>query len=114
MGQAYEQKGMYADAADNYPTPDLEAGPKLEYQRSARKMFEEKGIRGFWTNEFHKKLERNLATPCWETLIYAHLKDKEKTLQHLEYGFEHHCDGLQFLKVEPVYDFLRQEPRYKV
>jgi adenylate cyclase len=113
MGQAYEQKGMYAEAVDNYLSPKSEPGPKLEFQRLARKAFAEKGMRGYWMNEFHKKIEGNLATPCWETLIYAHLKDKDKTLQHLEDGFEHHCDGLQFLKVEPVYDFLRQEPRYK-
>jgi TolB-like protein len=112
MGQAYEQKGMYADAVDNYLAPESGPGPKLEYQRLARKAFDEKGIRGYWMSEFHKKFEGNLASPCWETLIYAHLEDKEKTLRHLEDGFEHHCDGLQFLKVEPIYDFIRQEPRY--
>jgi hypothetical protein len=57
MGQAYEQKGMYADAVDNYLAPESEPGPKLEYQRLARKAFEEKGMRGYWMSEFHKKFE---------------------------------------------------------
>jgi hypothetical protein len=53
-------------------------------------------MRGCWMSEFHKKFEGNLASPCGETLIYAHLKNKDKTLQHLEDGFEHHRHGLQF------------------
>jgi len=42
----------------------------------------------------------------------THLGNKEKTLDLLEWGYQHHCDGLQFLKAEPIYDNLRGEPRY--
>jgi hypothetical protein len=43
----------------------------------------------------------------------AHLGDKARTLDLLESGVQSHCDGLQFLRVEPIYDIVRDDPRYE-
>jgi hypothetical protein len=34
-------------------------------------------------------------------------------LQWLDWGFQHHCDGLQFLKAEPIYENLQDDPKFK-
>jgi hypothetical protein len=34
-------------------------------------------------------------------------------MQMLEQSFDHHCDGLQFLKTNPVFDPLQADPRYR-
>jgi hypothetical protein len=78
-----------------------------------RKSFEDGGLRGFWEHDLKKREGKGLLGPCWETFPRAHLGDKERTLQLLSYGFEHHCDGLQFLATEPIYDKFRQDARFQ-
>ena len=56
--------------------------------------------KGDWRQELNRKGDNKPLSTCWKTLIYAHLGEKEKTPELLNYGFQHHCDGLQFLNVE--------------
>jgi hypothetical protein len=46
-------------------------------------------------------------------MYYAHTGENDKALEQLELAYKQHCTGLQFLKVEPVYDELRDAVRYK-
>jgi len=45
--------------------------------------------------------------------IYMHLGDKDRTLEYLNRGLQQHCGGLHVLKVDPWYDGLRDDPRFK-
>jgi hypothetical protein len=79
---------------------------------TARKnAFQHEGLRGYW--KLLLKQTQDTHQPCSQTITSAHLGDKDRALRALEIGFEHHCDGLQFLSVEPVFDGLRSEPRYQ-
>jgi len=42
-----------------------------------------------------------------------HLGDKDRTLEYLNRGLQQHCGGLHVLKVDPWYDGLRDDPRFK-
>ena len=44
---------------------------------------------------------------------YARLNDKEKALQWLEKSYESRTRDLIFLNVEPRYDSLRSDPRFR-
>jgi serine/threonine-protein kinase len=44
--------------------------------------------------------------------VYAGLGDKEETLAWLEEGYKERSFQMQFLKVEPRWDFLRDDPRF--
>ena len=46
-------------------------------------------------------------------LGYARLGEKEKALHWLEKAFESHTRDLIYLKVEPSYDSLREDPRFE-
>jgi tetratricopeptide (TPR) repeat protein len=46
-------------------------------------------------------------------LIYAGLGEKEETLAWLEEGFKERAFQMQFLKVEPGFDPIRNDPRFK-
>ena len=67
---------------------------------------------GYW------RLEQNTVRPkkfngvCWEMLCSRHYPDKEQTLQLLKLGFQQHCDGLQFLKVDPIYRDFQGDPKF--
>ncbi len=41
------------------------------------------------------------------------LDDKERTLDMLEKGWEHKDNFMTHIKVEPLFDNLRSEPRFK-
>ena len=45
--------------------------------------------------------------------LYAHLGEKKLALEYLQRAFQHPCNGLQFLNVDPIYDGLRQDPAFK-
>src|SRR3954471_5709922 len=45
--------------------------------------------------------------------VYAVRGDKEKALEWLQVAFDHHDTGMLALLVDPLYDTLREDPRYK-
>jgi TolB-like protein/DNA-binding winged helix-turn-helix (wHTH) protein/Flp pilus assembly protein TadD len=115
LGQSYEQKGLHKEATEAYMTSGtFGGGATKEWMDSERKAFEQGGIAGYWGLQFHDKHYADRpGDNCWRSLTYAHMGDKQQTLKWLDFSFEHHCDGLQFLRAEPIYDMLREDPRYR-
>ncbi len=46
-------------------------------------------------------------------LVYLGLKDYKRTIEHLAHAFDEHIGFLAFLRVEPMFDVLRDDPRFK-
>jgi tetratricopeptide (TPR) repeat protein len=111
LGEINESLGKEAEAGAAY-VKEFGGAPNEELLLR-RKSFEEGGLRGFWEHDLKKREGKGLLGPCWETFPRAHLGDKERTLQLLSYGFEHRCDGIQFLATEPIYDKFRQDARFQ-
>jgi hypothetical protein len=44
---------------------------------------------------------------------YGGVQDKEQMLANLEAGYQEHASFLTTIKVEPIYDFLRNDPRFQ-
>jgi DNA-binding SARP family transcriptional activator len=44
--------------------------------------------------------------------VYARLEDKDETLRWLDSMLAERAPGLQAIEVDPIYDFLRSDPRY--
>ena len=111
LGQCYEKQGLEKEAVAAYLSPPP-AGDAKPNQIEAWRSRLQQSLRGYWQQQLDKELGKKREPACWQTHISAHLGDKERTLQLLEWGYQHHCDGLQFLKVEPIYDNLRGDTRY--
>jgi hypothetical protein len=78
-----------------------------------RTAYQKHGLRGYWGESLQwRKSEKKPLDPLLEAMIYSHMGEKDKALDLLNLGYEQHADGLQFLKVEPVYDTLRNDPRF--
>jgi len=45
--------------------------------------------------------------------VYAVRGDKDKAMEWLQVAFDHHDTGMLALLVDPLYDTLREDPRYK-
>jgi len=111
LGRSYQQKGMNDRAAAAY----LHAppGPESPWLVGAKRAYEKGGLRGFWLYQRERTEEGKPLDACWDMSFMAHLGDKARTLDLLESGVQSHCDGLQFLRVEPIYDIVRDDPRYE-
>ena len=111
LGQSYEQKGMNEQALEAYLKSDAGFGP--EWLAAARSAFKKDGMEGFWRHKLETSNDNYPIALCIQPLLYAHTGDKERTLSLLHSNYQRHCDGLQFLKVEPAYDGIRNDPRFK-
>ena len=107
MGHIYEQKKMQAESFAYYLKSNSVSPAEVAALHAA---FAKDGLRGFWQREL-KISERKPDWPCWKGIFYAHTGDQEQAMQALVQSFDHHCDGLQFLKTNPVFDPLREDPR---
>jgi TolB-like protein/DNA-binding winged helix-turn-helix (wHTH) protein len=109
MGHIYEQKDMPQQAFEAYLKSNTATPSEVAELRAA---FEKDGLHGFWMRQFWASKSKP-DWPCWKPMFYGHLGDKEHAIDLLEQSFQHHCDGLQFLKTNPVFDNLHDDPRYK-
>jgi len=104
LGQCYERQRKEQEALAAYLGPPPANGKAPAVPAS---------LRDFWQQKFDQQGDGKSEPGCLQIQTSTHLGNKEKTLDLLEWGYQHHCDGLQFLKVEPIYDNLRGDPRYR-
>ena len=115
LGEAYIQKSMYKEAigefekalvispGDTFTLGDLgyayaTAGGKAEAQRVLDKL---------------DTLSRQKFVPPWsQAIIFSGLGEKDKFFEWMEKSFEGRDTRLLFIKVDPIYDPLRSDPRF--
>ena len=111
LGQCYERKGMPDKAIAAYLKAFSHLPREVALRRAA---YQEHGLPGYWQEDkqFRQRSHRE-DDPVLEAMYCAHMGEKDKALEQLKLAYQQHSDGLQFLKVEPVYDGLRDDPRFK-
>lgn len=115
LGRAYEQKGMYEEAVvecqkawqlDNTPRTLSFLGyanARLGKRAAAQKILDElKGVS-----------KRKYVSPYWIAVVYTGLDDKDEAMEWLEKLYGERSGFLIFLKVEPIFDPLRSDPRFE-
>ena len=116
VSSAYIGKGMYAEAiAINEKA--LQTDPTSQfalhsvgyaYAKSGRRHEAKEVIKRF------KEIAKSQYTVSyWIATIYAALDDKDKAFAELENSFAEHDFYLHRLKVDPFWDPLRQDPRFR-
>jgi TolB-like protein/DNA-binding winged helix-turn-helix (wHTH) protein/Tfp pilus assembly protein PilF len=111
LAQCYERKRMPDEAITAY-LKALDHSPEEVARRRAA--YEKHGLPGYWQAgmDFRKRSNQE-NDPVLEAMYYAHIGQNDRALERLELGFQQRCDGLQFIKVEPVFESLRNDPRFK-
>jgi TolB-like protein/DNA-binding winged helix-turn-helix (wHTH) protein/tetratricopeptide (TPR) repeat protein len=112
-GASYERKGMDEQASAAYLKSKALEGLKPEELAAFQTAYKMSGIRGYWRHELEVTKGHKPVDTCWMASIYGHMGEKERTLETLNRGFQHHCRDLQVLNVDPIYDSLRQDPRFQ-
>lgn len=113
----YRIRGQYADAIDALEKfHSAEVENKVRDNRDfvgeriagLRRGLVTNGQQGYWAAE--TKMEQYDA--CLGAYAYAQLGEKEKAFELLEAAFRSRSSGLVWLKVEPLFDPLRDDPRF--
>ena len=111
---AYEQKGDYDQAVEAYLKQSaLEGDPKTI--AALRKAYTVSGWKGFWRKRLDLTKERakqKYVRPHLFAAIYVRLGDKDQALAYLEKAAEERESLISKLKVHPLWDSLRSDPRF--
>lgn len=115
LGAVYLETGAddeavaeYLNAMSHWPRSDKTI-PAL------RQAFNEAGITGFWRKWLEhcgEDLKPDLITPYHVAGAYARIGEKELAFKWLEKAFEERIGFIIYLKVEPMFDNLRTDPRF--
>jgi len=117
MSMAYQGKGMYAEAVEEF----LEHGRIVGFLNpketlGLREAFQTSGWQGYLRQRLVVANEKPKGTPTISPVlragIYAQLGDKDSAFEWLEKGIEDHDPAMSTLKIEPAYDNLRADPRF--
>ena len=115
IGRAYTQKRMYAEAiselqkARALSVGNTEALSFLGFAYAAAGR-REAALRTL--RELDEQAQRGYVPPYHLAIVHAGLGDKNQAFVWLERAFEKHAVDLFTLKVEPMFDSLRADPRF--
>lgn len=110
---AYDQRGMYAESLQ-----DMARRPRVdswfwgnlayEYGRTGRQADAQHAL-----EELQKLDRRQRVDPLAMAIAYIGMNNKDRALACLGKAYEQHSIALTALKVDPIYDPLRSDPRFQ-
>ncbi|MCA1816102.1 MAG: tetratricopeptide repeat protein, partial [Acidobacteria bacterium] len=121
FGTAYEDQGKYEEATGEYRKAALLFGepPDIVEKRAASAVtaYRTGGARAYWQSELEWSRKEAQAhgsepTPAFLAGAYSQLGDKDRAFAELEKAYQRRSRFLIFLKVEPLLDPLRSDPRF--
>ncbi len=79
---------------------------------------------GFEEGGYHLAMQRTaemmitnrdtIYVPSWQiSTLYCRAEMKEEALEWLEKAYEEHDSNMPYISVDPLFDFLREEPRFQ-
>ena len=112
LGLAYEAKGMHREAIEV-----LERGMKLTssappFAALLAHVHAGAGDRGEAQRLVEEFRKRGDITPILMALLYMDVGDRDRAFEWFGRGVEEHSMFIDELKVEPMYDGLRPDPRF--
>ena len=115
LGQAYRQKGMYEEAIAEFQKEVVSRGDPVDtavlghaYAVAGNRAEAEKILK-----ELTDLSKDRYVSPYFIALIYVGLNDKDEAFDRLEKAFAERSAGMVFLKVEPMFDPIRSDPRFQ-
>jgi serine/threonine protein kinase/TolB-like protein/Flp pilus assembly protein TadD len=126
LGLAYVQKGMFNEAIAELralikapasgPVPDQVVANETEASASlgfaygmAGKRAEAEAI----LNQLQALSQRRYVSGIYFAVVCAGLKDNDRAIQYLNKAFESRHPGLVLIRIEPMFDVLRNDDRFK-
>jgi hypothetical protein len=64
-------------------------------------------------NKLESFSQRRYVTPLYFAIVYAGLKDNDHAIEYLNKAYEARHPGLVLIRIEPMFDALRSDERFK-
>ncbi len=115
LGNAYLQKKMYREAIETFQKGMTEAQRHPQLVSSLGRAFALSGERDKAQKtlaELREMSKQKYISPYLFAVVYDGLGDKEQTFAWLEKAYQDRSFWLIWLKVEPRFDSLRDDPRF--
>lgn len=112
LAAAYERKQMYPEAFDEMLRALTLIGIPPKTRSEYKEAFDSQGWEGYLRRVVSKIEGQGANMPALLASNYAKLGDKEKTFYWLDRAFDTRDVAILQFKVDPAYDFLRDDPRY--
>jgi eukaryotic-like serine/threonine-protein kinase len=121
LGDAYLLRGRYEEGMGEFRKSGILFGfpPDNVEKHIATSLaaYKSGGERGYWQSELEwakkeAQVKGNEPPPNYLAIIYTELGEKDRAFAELEKAYQKHSRELIYLKVEPVFDPLRSDPRF--
>jgi len=115
LRMAYEQRGLYDKAFEEALKIAVTRGMRPEVISTFKEAYAASGWTGYWRKHremMGKAAGTKPASSYFIAGIYARLGDHDEALRWLQNAYDQHSDSLTMLKVDPVFDGLRSDPRF--
>jgi TolB-like protein/DNA-binding winged helix-turn-helix (wHTH) protein len=116
LAQVYEQEGKPEDGAREFLRADELLGTEREELEKLKRAMAKDGAKGYWRRKvenYRESAKSGYAPPVLTAMACVRIGDKQCTFEWLEKGLEERDDLMVNLKVEPVFDSLREDPRFQ-
>ena len=112
LAKIYALKGMYEDAVKaRKKEMTLSQTPPAEIA-ALDSAYSASGSRGYWMWLLKRLKGQYEESSYYTATIFAQLGNNDKALDYLEIGYKTHNNLMYGLKVEPLFDPIRSDPRY--
>ena len=121
--EIHELQGKYAEAFQEHILAAKIGGAKPEEIQEMQAIYEKGGWDGFIRagqeqtlkslNDEQAKNKNEYVPAMRYVVIYATLKDRDKTIEYLNKAFEENALDMTYLNVDPLWDFVRDDLRFK-
>ena len=116
LGLSYAQKGMYKEAIAEFEKVIASSGSSLILRAEYANTLALSGDTTRARTELANLIElsnKKYISAYHIAAIYVCLKDKDRALEWLERAFQERADWMVFIKVDPRFDSLHSDPRFK-
>jgi TolB-like protein len=112
----YQQKVMFAEAFDTAIQDGLRTGRLSKHEAERRrKLFSESGWQGILRFRLAREKQKPKSAISHRKLaaLYAQLGERDQAFSQLQAAIDQRDPFVTWLKIEPQYDSLRSDPRYR-
>jgi TolB-like protein/DNA-binding winged helix-turn-helix (wHTH) protein/Flp pilus assembly protein TadD len=116
LGQAYVQKGLYAQAISELQSATSLSGDSPIYMAQVGVAYAAAGRNAealIVIDQLQKMARQRYVSSYGLAQIYAALGDKQHAMKWLQSAYDEHAVWMAYLKVDPVLDSVRSEPRFQ-
>ncbi|MDQ3749340.1 MAG: tetratricopeptide repeat protein, partial [Acidobacteriota bacterium] len=115
IGNVYVNRGMYQEALTEYQkaiplsgdSPDEPAALGYAYALSGKRQEALQIV-----DDLKRQSKRSYISPTLIAIVYAGLGEKEQAIEWLDKAYNGQDSNLVYLKVDPMFDSLRSDPRF--